>query len=214
MRGQAPVPLSLLRSKATRPFTFTTALGGSYSPIHSFDNYARGAVAAPARRPPPQSPKTRSLQERPCAARVAGAAARSPRQRALVTSPSLRRTRAPTPPALPAASVPRPPPRLAASDPPGSWAREARVGEGPPAWGPRPRRARDSRTRGPRWVGPAHSALTSAGSEPRGFSKPFETAWAAAHPAVSSLFIGSSRTAHHTSIGPFERTMGTRRPQP
>ncbi|XDA84584.1 hypothetical protein R6Z07F_014395 [Ovis aries] len=148
-----------------------------------------------------------------------GAAARTPPRRAPVTRIPARASAAPErprpPPSLP--PVPRPPPRSAASDPPGLWGEEgARPRKPPPPEpGARGRSARATREpEGPRRVGRAHSPLTSAGPEPRGCSKPFETAWAAAHPAVSSLFIGPGRTAHCPSIGSFERTVGTRRPQP
>lgn len=126
--------------------------------------------------------------------------------------PGLGPTRAPTPPALPAAGPPASAP-LRSLRPPGS------CGEG----GARPRRSplgvQDPSARatpGPEglrgWVGPTgHSP--PPGQNRGACSKPFETAWAAAHPAVSSLFIGPRRTAHRAFIGPFERTVCTRRPQ-
>lgn len=168
----------------------------------------------------PQHPNTLSRQTRPCAACIPRARQPVPR-RAAPRSPGSRLRPQPhpsahaPPPSLP--PVPRPPPRSAASDPPGLWGEEGARPRKTPA--PRAlgegRSARATREpEGPRRVGRAHSPLTSAGPEPRGCSKPFETAWAAAHPAVSSLFIGPGRTAHCPSIGPFERIVGTRRPQP
>lgn len=57
MRRQGPVPLSLSRSKATRPCTTTTAFTGSYSLIHSFNNYAMNTVAGPFHRVPAPVPE-------------------------------------------------------------------------------------------------------------------------------------------------------------
>lgn len=214
VRGQAPVPQSLSRSEMTGPFTTTTALLGSYSLIHSFDNYARGTVAGPARRAPAPAPEH---PQPPGAAlrrqHSPDAAARAPPRRARnQPDRGLGSTRAPTPPALPAARPPASAP-LRHLRPPGSCGEGgARRGGPPPGVQGNPARA----TPGPEglggWVGPTgHSP--PPGQNRGACSKPFETAWAAAHPAVSSLFIGSRRTAHRPFIGPFERTVGTRRPQ-
>lgn len=169
MRGQAPVPQSLSCSETTGPFTTTTALLGSYSLIHSFDNYARGTVAGPARRAPAPAPEhpqppgaALRRQDSP------DAAARTPPRRARVTRipASAAHERPRPPPSQP--RVPRPPPRFAASDPPGSCGEGGAIPRRPPARGSRPPGARDAWTRRPRWVRRAHRPLTSAGSEPRG----------------------------------------------
>lgn len=92
--------------------------------------------------------------------------------------------------------------------------REARVRGGPTPGVQRRSAHATPRSRGlSGWVGPTgHSP--PPGQNRGAFTKPFETAWAAAHPAVSSLFIGSRPAAHGSAIGPFEGTVGTRRPQP
>lgn len=171
MRRQAPVPLSLSRSEATRPCTTTTALIGSYSLIHSFNNYAMGTVAGPFRRVP--APVTEYPQRPGAALRLphpSEAAARTLPRRARVTGipvPASAAHERPRPtPSQPL--VPRPPPRFAASDPPRSWGEVGARPSRPPARGSGSLGARDAGISGPGLVGRAHLPLTSAGSEPRG----------------------------------------------
>lgn len=171
MRRQAPVPLSLSRSEATRPCTTTTALIGSYSLIHSFNNYAMGTVAGPFRRVP--APVTEHPQRPGAALRLphpSEAAARTLPRRARVTGipvPASAAHERPRPtPSQPL--VPRPPPRFAASDPPRSWGEVGARPSRPPARASGSLGARDAGISGPGLVGRAHLPLTSAGSEPRG----------------------------------------------
>lgn len=204
----------LVTLQTTEPVTTTTTLLDSFSLIHSFDNYARGTVAGPARRAPAPVPE----HPRPPGAALSrphfpDAAARTPPRRARVTRipASAPRERPRPPPCQP--QVPRPPPRFAVSDRRVRAAREGRVRGGPPLGVQDPSARATPGPEGLRgWVGPTgHSP--PPGQNRGACSKPFETAWAAAHPAVSSLFIGPRRTAHRAFIGPFERTVCTRRPQ-
>ena len=212
-----PIPLSVSGSEATRALTTITALIDSCSLIHSFNNHAMGTVTGPFRRAPAPVPE----QPQPSGAALrfphpSDAAARTPPRHALVS-------RIPAP-ASPAPERPRPPPSqpwvlgLRPASPRQTRRvraeREARVRGGPT---PGVQRRSAHATPGSRglsgWIGPTgHSP--PPGQNRGAFAKPFETAWAAAHPAVSSLFIGSRQTAHRSAIGPFEGTVGTRRPQP
>lgn len=175
--------------------------------IHSFDNHAR--------RPPPERAGRASAPVLEVLSSRRGPALPAPpprcgELRSPESQPGLRRARAPTPPTLPAAGPP-------ASAPLGRLRPAGFVGQG--------RRASTEALR-LRFRVPSHArrrvprAYASGSSPPpthltrvrtEGPAKPFETAWAAAHPAVSSLFIGPLRTAYCPFIGPFERTVGTRR---
>lgn len=216
MRGQAPVPLSLSRSEATRPFTTTTTLGRSYS-IHSFDNYARGAVAGPARRPPPQYPNTLSHQARPCAARVPRTLPPEPR-RGTLWSPRSQ----PRPPPHTSAHAPRPPSResngLRPASPPQTrrvrGAREARVhgGSPPGVQGRYARATRELKGLGG-WARPTVHSPPLGQNRGSALSrlKPLGPPHTPQCPRCL-LALGGPPIA--LLIGPFERTMGTRRPQP
>lgn len=158
-------------AEATRPCTTTTALIGSYSLIHSFNNYAMGTVARPFHRVPAPIPEH---PQRPGAAlrlpHPSEAAARTLPRRARVTRipvPASTAHERPRPtPSQP--RVPRPPPHFAASDPPGSWGEGGARPSRPPARGSGIVGARDAGTSGPGLAGRAHLPLTSAGSEPSG----------------------------------------------
>lgn len=97
-------------AEATRPCTTTTALIGSYSLIHSFNNYAMGTVARPFHRVPAPVPEH---PQRPGAAlrlpHPSEAAARTLPRRARVTRipvPASTAHERPRPHALPAAGPP------------------------------------------------------------------------------------------------------------
>lgn len=132
MRRQAPVPRSLSRSQATRPFTATTALTGPASLIHSFDNYARGTGARPALTAPAPGPEH---------AQPPGAALRRPRPPDAAARTSRRRLRPP-------GSQPWPPPHTSAHAPRPPGRRRPGLRPAPPPHTRRVRRAREARVRG------------------------------------------------------------------
>lgn len=108
MCGQAPLPLSLPRSEATRPFATTTALVDAYLFIRL--TITRGALQqGRLSGPPPQSRYTAAARRGPAPPapprryHPCPAAARCGHPE---PTPGLRSTPAPTPPALPAAGPP------------------------------------------------------------------------------------------------------------
>lgn len=173
------------------------ALRNHHSPsrrllIHSLDNYARGTLAGPALGAPAPVPVHRCRQARPCAARAPQTLPPVPRCGGAVTTrsppPASAAHQRPRPPPCPP-QVPWPPPRFAASDLPGSWGKGGARLEAPSSPGSRGSYERAmAALEG--LAGGATDHSPQPGQNQGACSKPFETAWAAAHPAVSSFFIG------------------------
>lgn len=166
--------LSLSGREAPRPCTTTKALTGSYSLIHSFNNYAMGTIAGPFRRAPapvPEPPQPPGAARRGPALSASLGRCRPHPSPARSGNPDpslgLGRTGAPTPP-RPASRGSRASAPIRRVRPAGFVERRSARPWRHPAQGSATLRARGARTRGPRRVGRDHRPLTSFGSDPRG----------------------------------------------